>query len=53
LTSHCDDGIVVVMAGTLHLTDEGVTTAEYLRGAETTRPLELVFGMVREPAAPS
>jgi Uma2 family endonuclease len=53
LTSHCDDGIVVVMAGTLHLTDECVTTAEYLRSPETTRPLELVFGMVREPAAPS
>jgi 2-iminoacetate synthase ThiH len=36
LTSHCDDGIVV-MAGTLHLTDECVTTAEYLRTMATAR----------------
>jgi Uma2 family endonuclease len=53
LTSHRDDGIVVAMAGALQRTDRSVTTAEHLRGPETTRPQELVFGVVREPAAPS
>ena len=51
LTSNGDDGIVV--ADPLRLPDECVTTTDYLRSPETTRPLELVFGMVREPAAPS
>jgi Uma2 family endonuclease len=53
LTSPHDDGIVVVMAGETFLTDRPMTTLAYLRGPETTRPLELVFGVVREPAAPS
>lgn len=53
MTPHHDDGIVVVMASESLLTDRPLTTAAYLRGPETNRPLELVFGVVREPAAPS
>jgi Uma2 family endonuclease len=53
LTSPDDDGIVVVMAGEGFLTDRPMTTSEYCSGPETTRPLELVFGVLREPAAPS
>lgn len=52
LTSPRDDGIVV-MVDTFLLPDVSTTTGDYLRGPETTRPMELVFGMVREPAAPS
>jgi Uma2 family endonuclease len=31
---------------------ERVTVGEYLDGPEQTRPMELVYGVVREPAAP-
>lgn len=39
-----DDGIVVVM--------ERLSVHEYFRLPETMRPMELVYGVVREPAAP-
>jgi Uma2 family endonuclease len=35
------------------LTGTSLTTSEYLRGPEATHQQELVFGIVREPAAPS
>jgi len=42
-----DDGIVVVMAA------PAMRTNDYLRTPETLRPQELVYGYVREAAAPS
>jgi Uma2 family endonuclease len=42
-----DDGIVVVMPA------PSMRTNEYLRTPETLRPQELVYGYVREAAAPS
>jgi Uma2 family endonuclease len=50
LISHDDDGIVVVMD---YERRRRLTLEEYLSGEETNCPMELDFGVVREPAAPS
>jgi Uma2 family endonuclease len=49
LTSFPDDETVVVM----DYERRRLTLEEYLSGEETNRPMELDFGVVREPAAPS
>lgn len=49
MISPSDDGIVVVVDYERHR----LTLEEYLSGEETNRPMELDFGVVREPAAPS
>jgi Uma2 family endonuclease len=49
LNSCPDDGIVVVM----DYERRRLTLEEYLSGEETNRPMELDFGVLREPAAPS
>jgi Uma2 family endonuclease len=50
LISPADDGIVVVV---VDYERHRLTLEEYLSGEETNRPMELDFGVVREPAAPS
>jgi Uma2 family endonuclease len=46
LTAGLDDGIVVGM-------EKRITTHDYFRMPESNRPAELVYGVVREPPAPS
>ncbi|MBA2302022.1 MAG: hypothetical protein H0W08_05260, partial [Acidobacteria bacterium] len=47
MTNRRDDGIVVLMASTR------VTTDDYLASPETRLPQELVYGLVRDAAAPA
>jgi Uma2 family endonuclease len=52
LTSYADDESVVVVVE-YQYGRRRLTLQEYLSGEETNRPMELDFGVVREPAAPS
>jgi Uma2 family endonuclease len=49
LTPRTDDGIVVGKGGPM---GDRTSTVNYLRGTETTRRRELIWGVVREPPAP-